>query len=65
MEVGRGKMKKVERGNGNSENYHVEENYVHMYSAVFIKRDDNWRIKAGNLIGRILLKVALRIKRDV
>ena len=39
VEVGRGKMKKVQRGNGNSENYHVEENYVH--SAVFIKWDDN------------------------
>lgn len=37
-----GEIKKVERGNGNSENHHIKVNYVYiMYSAVFVKRDDN------------------------
>ena len=66
VEVGRGKIKKVERGNGNSENHHIKVNYVYiMYSAVFVKRDDNWCIKAGNLIERVLFKVGLGIKRDM
>ena len=42
VEVGRGEIKSVERGNGNSENHHIKVNYVYiMYSAVFVKRDDN------------------------
>ena len=66
VEVGRGEIKKVERGDGNSENHHIKVNYVYiMYSVVFVKRDDNWCIKAGNLIGRVLFKVGLGIKRDM
>lgn len=65
VEVGRGEIKKVERGNGNSENHRIKVNYMYiMYSAVFVKRDDNWCIKAGNLIGRVLFKVGLGIKRN-
>ena len=65
VEVGRGEIKKVERGNGNSENHRIKVNNVYiMYSAVFVKRDSNWCIKAGNLIGRVLFKVGLGIKRD-
>lgn len=42
VEVGRGEIKKVERGNGNSENHRIKANYVYiMYSAVFVKRDGN------------------------
>ena len=64
VEVGRGEIKKVERGNGNSENHRIKVNYMYiMYSAVFVKRDDNWCIKAGNLIGRVLFKVGLGIER--
>ena len=60
VEVGRGEIKKVERGNGNSENHRIKVNYMYiMYSAVFVKRDGNWCIKAGNLIGRVLFKVGL------
>ena len=66
VEVGRGEIKKGERGNGNSENHHIKVNYVYiMYSVVFVKRDDNWCIKVGNLIGRVLFKVGLGIKRDM
>ena len=65
VEVGRREIKKVERGNGNSENHRIKVNYMYiMYSAVFVKRDDNWCIKAGNLIGRVLFKVGLGIKRN-
>ena len=65
VEVGRGEIKKVERGNGNSENHRIKVNYMYiMYSAVFVKRDGNWCIKARNLIGRVLFKVGLGIKRD-
>ena len=42
VEVGRGEIKKVERGNGNSENHRIKVNNVYiMYSAVFVKRDSN------------------------
>ena len=35
-------IKKVERGNGNSENHRIKVNYMYiMYSAVFVKRDGN------------------------
>ena len=65
VEVGRGEIKKVERGNGNSENHRIKVNYMYiMYSAVFVKRDGNWCIKARNLIGRVLFKVGLGIKRN-
>ena len=50
VEVERGEIKKVERETGNSENHCIK---------VFVKRDDHWCIKAGNLIGRVLLKVGL------
>ena len=65
VEVERGEIKKVERGNGNSENHRIKVNYMYiMYSAVFVKRDGNWCIKARNLIGRVLFKVGLGIKRN-
>ena len=65
VEVGRGEIKNVERGNGNSENHRIKVNYMYiMYSAVFVKRDGNWCIKARNLIGRVLFKVGLGIKRN-
>lgn len=42
VEVGKGEIKKVERGNGNSENHRIKVNYMYiMYSAVFVKRDGN------------------------
>ena len=34
VDVGRGQIKKVERGNGNSENHRIKVNYVYMYNVL-------------------------------
>ena len=48
---------KLERGNGNSEKHWMYKSKLCvpcMCPTVFVKRDDNWCIKAENLIGRVL-----------